>query len=112
MTPRNFLSRWAQHKAARRYFNQHRATNAGGTQDRTPDLPNLDSLTRDSDFTVFLDQRVDPLLRRQALRRLWRLEPALCRSDGLVEYNEDFSDAAKVPAVMRTAYRVITVAAA
>lgn len=70
------------------------------------DLPDIDSLTADSDFTAFLQEGVPEALRRQALRRLWRSNPVLANLDGLIDYGEDYSDAATVIEGLRTAYKV------
>ena len=50
----------------------------------------IDGLHITSDFTVFLGEGVPIRLHRQAMRKLWRLDPLFGRLDGLNEYNEDF----------------------
>ena len=70
------------------------------------DLPDPDSLQAGADFTGFLQDGVPQHLRRRALRRLWRVHPALANLDGLVDYGEDFSDAATVIENLQTAYQV------
>ena len=47
-------------------------------------------------------------LRRQAFRRLWRVNPIINSLDGLDDYyvTQDFTDAATVVPDLRTAYRV------
>lgn len=52
----------------------------------------LDSLTYESDFTVFTKSGVPELLRRKAMRKLWSSNPVLANLDGLNDYDEDFSD--------------------
>ncbi len=69
-------------------------------------LPDIETLDRDSDFTVFLQEKVPEALRRQALKRLWRSNPLLANLDGLNDYDEDFTDAATVIEGMKTAYQV------
>ena len=59
-------------------------------------LPDPETLDITADFTAFLRDGVDPLLRRAALRRLWSLDPIFAFQDGLVEYGEDFTDSAKL----------------
>lgn len=73
---------------------------------QAPPLPDIDSLDASADFTPFLRAGVAPEIQRRALRRLWMLDPALSTSDGLLEYGEDFTDAAKAGAIVRTAYRI------
>src|SRR3546814_11426370 len=41
-----------------------------------------------------------------ALQRLWRLDPVFANLDGLLEYGEDYTDAATVAENLKTAYRV------
>lgn len=54
-----------------------------------PDLPTIDSLTSESDFSQFMQEGVPEELRRLALRKLWRLTPII--PDGLDDYDEDYS---------------------
>ncbi len=54
-----------------------------------PDLPPIESLDKDSDFSLFMKQGVPEKLRRLALRKLWRLTPGV--PDGLDDYDEDYS---------------------
>ena len=46
----------------------------------------IDSLTRDSDFTVFLKQGVPDFVQQRALRKLWTLDPVFAQMDGLNDY--------------------------
>lgn len=50
-------------------------------------LPDIETLDKDSDFTPFLDARVPELLQRQALRKLWVSDPVFSMSDGLNDYD-------------------------
>src|SRR4029453_15977614 len=72
------------------------------------ELPDLDTLTGNSDFKPFLQAGVPTNLRREALRRLWRVNPIINSLDGLDDYycTADFTDKATVVAGLRTAYRV------
>ena len=54
------------------------------------DMPPLETLTADSDFSQFLSEGVSDALRRAALRKLFHL-PAFNITDGLAEYDEDYS---------------------
>ena len=71
-----------------------------------PDLPPIDSLDRESDYSVFMRAGVAPELRNQALRKLWRSDPVFANLDGLLEYGEDFSEPFKRGGVVPTLYRV------
>ncbi|WP_421880048.1 DUF3306 domain-containing protein [Pacificispira sp.] len=69
-------------------------------------LPDPETLGAGSDFKQFMAPDVPKQLRSLALRRLWRSNPVLANVDGLVDYGEDFTDAARVVANMQTAYQV------
>jgi len=56
----------------------------------------IETLDYESDFTVFMNDKVPETLRRMALRKLWRSNPILANIDGLNDYDEDFTDAATV----------------
>lgn len=56
-----------------------------------PDLPDIDSLDKDSDYAVFLKDGVPEALTRLALRKLWRSDPVLAVLDGLNDYDEDYN---------------------
>ena len=59
-------------------------------------LPPVESLTLESDFTPFMRSGVDPLLRQQALRTLFR-DPRFNIQDGLDVYIADFSQPDPIP---------------
>ena len=69
-------------------------------------LPDPDSLGEGDDFAAFMAKAVPERLRRRALRRLWLSNPVLANLDQLVDYGEDFTDAATVMADLQTVYRV------
>ena len=71
-----------------------------------PDLPDIETLTPDSDFTAFMKEGVPKALRRQALRKLWASDPVFNFIDGMEEYGEDCTDAATVVAGMKSAWEV------
>ena len=54
------------------------------------DMPPIESLTGDSDFSVFMSPKVSDQLRVQALRKLFHL-PAFNVTDGLNDYDEDYT---------------------
>lgn len=70
------------------------------------DLPDPDSLELGDEISGFMSKAVPDRLRRRALRRFWRLNPILANVDGLVDYGEDFTDAACVIENMQTTYQV------
>jgi len=70
------------------------------------DLPDPDTMKDDADFSAFMKARVPERLRRRALRTLWRSNPVLANLDELVDYGEDYTDAATVMENMQTVYEV------
>lgn len=83
-----------------------RAADDADAADELEALPDIDSLTYESDFTPFMRKGVPPELRNRALQRLWRSNPTLANLDGLVEYGEDYTKIGTVKQVVRTAYQV------
>lgn len=69
-------------------------------------LPNPDGMKKGDDFKPFMQKGVPGYLRKRALRTLWGSNPILANVDGLVDYGEDFTDAAMVPDVINTLYTV------
>lgn len=117
----NFVARWSRRKIALREGDQpteEQAPTCGDAQDQAvsdppkkvasegPALPDLESLDRHSDFSAFMRKGVPEALRKQALRKLWRLDPAFSKLDGLLEYGEDYNAPSRRPAVVRTAWRI------
>lgn len=77
--------------------------------EETPvDLPDIESLDKNSDYTGFLRDGVPEHLTRSALRKLWRSDPAFAVLDGLNDYDEDFSLAFTdaITKTVKTAYKV------
>lgn len=60
------------------------------------DLPDVETLNRDSDYKPFLAADVPTALRNAALRKLWRSDPVFANLDGLNDYDGDFTIAANV----------------
>lgn len=56
-----------------------------------PELPALESLDEDSDYSAFLDARVDADTQREALRKLFR-SPKFNVRDGLDDYDLDYTN--------------------
>jgi hypothetical protein len=103
----NFLSRWSRRKQADGKDEtqsdpgpasraagmppQEAAGNAYSRQELTDaDMPPLDSLGSDSDFSLFMSPGVSEQLRTQALRKLFHL-PDFNVTDGLNDYDEDYT---------------------
>ena len=105
----DFLSRWSRRKQADGKDNAQPATVPAATAvdrqarkavpevDEDPrqeltdaDMPPLESLDSDSDFSLFMSPGVSEQLRAQALRKLFHL-PAFNVTDGLNDYDEDYT---------------------
>jgi hypothetical protein len=65
------------------------SSEAGEEDVAAPELPPLESLTEESDFAPFLKAGVDPQLRREALRKMWR-NPKYNIIDELDPYRADY----------------------
>ena len=69
-------------------------------------LKDPDALQAGDDFSGFMSSAIPERLRNRALRKLWLTNPVLANVDELVDYGEDFTDAAMVVENLQTAYRV------
>jgi hypothetical protein len=69
-------------------------------------LPDPATLGPGDDFSAFMRDAVPARLRRAALRRLWGTKPVLANLDGMIDYGEDFTDAARCLPDLKTAYQV------
>lgn len=117
-----FLSRWSRLK---RTSSEHTAPSEQAVSpdaaaqvdadaaDKTDDeileelgLPDPDALDGGDDFSAFMSSAVPTRLRNRALRRLWGTNPVLANLDELLDYGEDYTDAATVVENMQTAYQV------
>lgn len=70
------------------------------------DLKDPDEMGIGDDFSAFMKAAVPDRLRRRALRKLWLSNPVLANVDNLVDYGEDFTDAANIVGNLQTAYQV------
>ncbi len=72
---------------------------AAGTTPAPIELPPVESLTFDSDFTAFLRPEVDADLKRAALKQLFR-DPRFNVMDGLDTYIDDYTKSDPIPSDM------------
>ena len=125
-----FLSRWSARKAeiARAGAvrdddtdeqNAANAANAAGADKESDEeavlsddellekyeLPDPNDITEEAGLDRFFDGKTPERLRQMALRRLWRINPFFGIVDDMVEYGEDYTDAATVIDGMQTAYQ-------
>ena len=69
------------------------------------ELPDPNDITEEAGLDRFFDGKIPERLRQMALRRLWRINPFFGIVDDMVEYGEDYTDAATVIDGMQTAYQ-------
>ena len=69
-------------------------------------LPDPSTLKPGDDFAAFLKDAVPDRIKKVALRKLWTSNPILANVDGLLDYGEDFTDAAVGAGVVETTYQV------
>ena len=70
------------------------------------ELPDPNDINEEAGLNRFFDGKTPERLRQMALRRLWRINPFFGVVDDMVEYGEDYTDAATVIDGMQTAYQV------
>jgi Protein of unknown function (DUF3306) len=69
-------------------------------------LPPVESLTKESDYSVFMRSEVPEELRQKALRRLWASDPILSAPEILDMHNLDYNNVPIFPEGLRTLFRV------
>jgi hypothetical protein len=101
-----FLRRWSRVKIESREAPEAPAAPAATPApaqpragDEPPELPPIEKLTLDSDFSGFFHPKVDEDLRRRALRKLFS-DPHFNVMDGLDVYIDDYSKTEPIPAAM------------
>lgn len=112
-----FLARWSRRKAAARQGEREQApatepapapadaasppaptAPAAPAEPEPPPLPSIESLTADSDVSVFMRPGVPEELRTAALRKMWLLDPAIRNFEGPArDYGYDWNVPGGVP---------------
>ncbi len=69
-------------------------------------LPDPDAIELGTNIKGFLRKEIPELLRRRALRSLWKSNPVLAVLDGLNDYDEDFTNATSTGKAIQTLYKV------
>ena len=69
-------------------------------------LTNPEKIEDEAGLEAFMENGLPDRLRQMALRRMWRLNPLFRFADEMVEYGENYTDAATVIDGMTTAYQV------
>jgi Protein of unknown function (DUF3306) len=94
----NPLSRWSRLK--REATRAAEAPTPGPAAEAPlPELPPADQLGADSDYSAFMDARVDDKLRRLALKKLFG-DPRFNVTDGLDDFAEDYTLLADLPSAL------------
>ncbi len=102
-----FLSRWSRLKERARELPAAEAQPLPRVVDPEappPELPPVDKLTIESDFSGFFHPKVDENLRRAALKKLFS-DPRFNVMDGLDVYIDDYSKPDPLPATMLAGLR-------
>ena len=117
--PDGFLGRWSARKQAARGDDAEPAQEPVAAPEATEEpeksdaeileelgLKDPEDMTAEDDFSGFMASGIPERLRNRALRKLWLTNPVLANLDDLVEYGEDYTDAATVVENLQTAYRI------
>ena len=116
-TPRDFASRWSERRRRVREEadeptpierDEERDTEREAMLARNREAAeavDLDGIDEATDMSVFLREGVPDLLRRQALRRLWRSNPVFANVDRLNDYDENFADPSRAMATFQSAWQ-------
>lgn len=86
--------------------NAEAAAETADAEDPLKDLPPVEELTPESDYTPFLRAEVPEDLHRQALRKLWTSDPVFANDDGLKDYADDYASLFTGTTPVKTLYRV------
>lgn len=70
------------------------------------ELPSVESLTKDSDYSGFMRAEVPEDLRQKALRRLWASDPVLSGPEILDMHNLDYNNVPTFPEGLKSLFRV------
>ena len=100
-TDEKFLSRWSRLKRETTEAPPPAPVEAekSATDDAPPQLPPVESLTKDSDYKVFFQPKVSEDVRRAALKKLFS-DPHFNVMDGLDTYIDDYSISEPIPLEM------------
>jgi hypothetical protein len=92
----NFLGRWSRLK---REHEDRSVPEKAETQEKPPELPPVDKLTPESEFSGFMHPKVADVLRRQALKKLFS-DPHFNIPDPYEAYSGDWTGGEAIPDAM------------
>jgi hypothetical protein len=93
----NFLSRWSRLKQESKDLPREKET--AKTESAPPELPPVEKLTPESDFTGFMHPKVEDALRRVALKKLFS-DPHFNVPDPFEAYSGDWTGGEPIPEEM------------
>lgn len=101
----NFLERWSRRKRENAADHPTPATGAPepstltaeDIQELIKSLPDISTLSHESDFSVFMNGWVPEDLRREALRRLWTVDKSVLEHVPLADYALDYNTPGAAP---------------
>jgi hypothetical protein len=106
-----FISRWSRMKQATQQQGEttEMATSDDEATVKAPplcdeDMPPIESLTEESDYSGFFSEKVSEALRQQALRKLFH-SASFNVCDGLDDYADDFTSFAKLGSIITSDMR-------
>lgn len=106
MKEESFLERWARKKAETQRPEEESTPPEASLEASAVDVPattdtppephpaeriDLETLSFESDYTVFMQKGVPEDIKRKALAKLWTSDPVLANLDGLTDYDLDLS---------------------
>ena len=109
-----FLARWSERKRSAAATDEHEPSQDTAEDETEAELAanraaaeaiDLETVTAETDFTVFLKKGVPVALRRAALQKLWRLDPLLANLDGLNDYDLNYADPAMIMKTFDSAWQ-------
>ena len=97
----NFLGRWSRVKGEQRRSQEEQAAVPQQTEaeEKPPELPSVDKLTPQSEFSGFMHPKVADALRRQALKKLFS-DPHFNIPDPYEAYSGDWTVGEPIPDAM------------
>jgi hypothetical protein len=91
----NFLGRWSRLKLEQEEKEKSLPQKAE-SEERAPELPPIESLTKDSEFSAFMHPKVQDALRRAALKKLFS-DPHFNIPDPFEPYSGDWTVGDPIP---------------
>ncbi len=97
----NFLSRWSRTKTEQRQSAEKEKSvpQKAGSSERAPELPPVEGLTADSEFSSFMHPKVSDALRRAALKKLFA-DPHFNMPDPFEPFSGDWTVGEPIPEAM------------